>query len=167
MKKKIRVYPASVLSERTKEVEDFEGIGGLTEDMLRIMFENEGIGLAANQVGVSERVFVMKIGEEEEAIRVVNPVLMDSEGEDEMEEGCLSVPGTAIEISRPDSIKLRGFTPDGEELELKLEGLMARVALHEMDHLNGILIIDYLPRKEILRFMREYTSEEDKKEQEL
>ncbi len=152
----LRIYPDSVLTERTKEVRDFQGMGELTERMLKIMIENDGIGLAVNQIGVSSQVFVMRLDEEDDPIRLVNPVIVEASEEDKMEEGCLSVPNTHIEIIRSESLLIRGFDPDGKEVEYKFENLKARVAQHEIDHLNGILIVDYLPKREMLRFMMEY-----------
>jgi peptide deformylase len=142
----LRIYPDAVLHERAKEVENFQGIGELTEQMLKIMVENDGIGLAANQIGIANQIFVVMLDEEDESLRIVNPMIVDAGGEDVMEEGLI----------------LKGFDPDGREVEYKLEGLKARVAQHEIDHLNGILIIDYIPRREKLRFQREY--EKRKKE---
>lgn len=152
----LRTYPDSVLKIRAKEVKDFQGLRELTERMLKIMADNNGIGLAANQIGVSSQVFVMKLDEEDEPIMVVNPVIIEASGEDGFEEGCLSVPYTYVEIVRPDNLLIRGFGPDSNQVEYKLEGLKARVAQHEMDHLNGIVIVDYLPKREKLRFMVEY-----------
>lgn len=152
----LRIYPDSILKIRAREVKDFRGVGELTESMLKVMLLNNGIGLAANQIGVSSQVFVIKLEEEDEPIRIVNPVIVKASGEDELEEGCLSVPNTYVEIIRSDSLLIRGFDPDGYEVEHKLEGLKARVAQHEMDHLNGIMIVDYLSKGEKLRFMIEY-----------
>ncbi len=156
MSKTLRTYPDSVLMLRTKEVKDFRGIRELTERMLRVMVLNNGIGLAANQIGVSSQIFVIKLDEEDEPIRIVNPVIVKASGEDVIEEGCLSIPNTYVEIARSESLLLRGFDPDGREVEHKLEDLKARVAQHEIDHLNGIVIVDYLPRREKLRFLIEY-----------
>jgi peptide deformylase len=158
----LRIYPDAVLHERAKEVENFQGIGELTEQMLKIMVENDGIGLAANQIGIANQIFVVMLDEEDESLRIVNPMIVDAGGEDVMEEGCLSIPNTSVEIIRSEYLILKGFDPDGREVEYKLEGLKARVAQHEIDHLNGILIIDYIPRREKLRFQREY--EKRKKE---
>jgi len=152
----LRTYPDSILKIRAREVKDFRGVGELTERMLKVMLLNNGIGLAANQIGVSSQVFVIKLEEEDEPIRIVNPVIVEASGEDELEEGCLSVPNTYVEIIRSGSLLICGFDPDGREVEHKLEGLKARVAQHEMDHLNGIMIVDYLPKREKLRFMIEY-----------
>ncbi len=152
----LRKFPDSVLKIRAKEVKEFQGIGELTERMLKIMVDNNGIGLAANQIGVSSQVFVMKLDEEDEPIRIVNPVIIEASGEDGFEEGCLSVPNTYVEIVRPDTLLLRGLDPEGNQVEYKLEGLKSRVAQHEIDHLNGIVIVDYLPKREKLRFIIEY-----------
>lgn len=153
---KIRKYPDSVLNERAKEVDDFEGVGEIVERMFRIMVDNEGVGLAANQVGIASRIAIARVDEDEEPIIIVNPIVKSADGEDKMEEGCLSVPETVVEINRAENIVVRGLNPDGEEVEYRLSGLEARVIQHEIDHLNGVLIIDYLPRTELLKFQREY-----------
>ncbi|MCK4529438.1 peptide deformylase [candidate division WOR-3 bacterium] len=161
MSKELRLYPDPVLNERAKKVCDFEGMGEFTERMLKVMVDNEGIGLAANQIGVASQIFVARLYKEDEPIRLINPVVVEASGEDTIDEGCLSVPDTSIEIIRSEFILLRGYDPDGNEVEYRLEGLKARVAQHEIDHLNGILIIDYLPKRELLRFQREYNRREE------
>ncbi len=155
MDKNLRIYPDAVLKEKARKVESVQGMGGLIERMIEIMVENEGIGLAANQIGIASRIFVMRI-EEKKPIRIINPVIVEMDGEDKMKEGCLSIPDASVEIARAESLVLQGFDPDGSEVEYKLKGLEARVAQHEIDHLNGVLIIDYFPKKEILKFQREY-----------
>jgi len=161
MSKELRLYPDPVLNERAKKVCDFEGMGEFTERMLKVMVDNEGIGLAANQIGVASQIFVVRLYKEDEPIRLINPVVVEASGEDTIDEGCLSVPDTSIEIIRSEFILLRGYDPDGNEVEYRLDYLKARVAQHEIDHLNGILIIDYLPKRELLRFQREYNRREE------
>ncbi len=150
----IRIYPDAVLQERAKEVKDFNNMGELTERMLKIIADSEGIGLAANQIGIASQVIVGRV--EKEPIILINPIIKEAKGEDLLEEGCLSIPDTSVEIARAESLVVQGFDPDGEEIEYELKGLEARVIQHEIDHLNGILIVDYLSKKEMLRFQLEY-----------
>lgn len=101
-----------------------------------------GIGLAAPQVGILKRYFVADIGDG--PVKMINPEVLKTYGHNQMEEGCLSLPDVQIFVKRADGIKVHGYTENGEEREWNVEGLLARVMLHEIDHLNGKLIIDYL-----------------------
>ena len=155
--REIRVFPDPFLKNRVPDLEEIPGnIREITEKMLRVMEEADGIGLAANQIGYALRMFIAKLPEDNEPIVVINPVILEADGEDLMEEGCLSVPGVDVEIPRPTRVYLKGLNPEGREVEYELEGLMARVVQHEIDHLNGVLIVDYLSRRDFLRFQREY-----------
>ena len=153
---KIRVYPDSILHERAKEVKDFTNIHHLVEKMLKTMADEEGLGLAANQIGVASQVMVGKSGEEKGRIVLVNPIIVKADGEDVMGEGCLSVPIATVEIPRAEVLVVRGFDADGKEIEYKVEGLIARMVQHEIDHLNGVLIIDYLSKGNLLKYQMEY-----------
>ena len=153
---KIRVYPDSILHERAKEVKDFTNIHHLVEKMLKTMADEEGLGLAANQIGVASQVMVGKSGEEKGRIVLVNPIIVKADGEDVMGEGCLSVPIATVEIPRAEVLVVRGFDADGKEIEYKVEGLIARMVQHEIDHLNGVLIIDYLSKGDLLKYQMEY-----------
>lgn len=153
--KEIRIFPDPILREKAEVVKVFdEGIRSVIEKMKRIMKEAEGIGLAAPQIGVLQRIIIGDV--QDESIAIVNPEILQAEGEDLMEEGCLSIPGIYIEIRRPTWIKVRGIDEYGREREWEIEGLLARVVQHEIDHLNGTLIVDYLSAKEYMRFQREY-----------
>ncbi|MDO5734189.1 MAG: peptide deformylase [Eubacteriales bacterium] len=118
-----------------------ERLAELAEDMLETMYENNGIGLAANQIAVLRRIFVMDIGTEEEPepMVFVNPEIYEREGEQEYLEGCLSIPGLYGYVKRPAKIKLRYQTVSGEEKTLAADGLKAVCIAHEIDHLDGIL----------------------------
>ncbi len=157
----IRVYPDSILHERAKEVKDFTDLHNLVEKMLKTMRDNEGLGLAANQVGVASQVLVGRSDAGEGQIVLVNPIIMDAQGEDVMGEGCLSVPVATVEIPRAEILVVRGFGADGKEVEYKVEGIIARMVQHEIDHLNGVLIIDYLSNKDLLKFQMEYGKKEE------
>jgi peptide deformylase len=160
---KVRIYPDSILQEKAKEVKDFSKIHHLVEKMLKAMVDEEGIGLAANQIGVASQVLVGRSDEEKGPIILVNPIIVKAEGEDKMDEGCLSVPEVTVEIPRAESLLVRGFDAEGEEVEYKVEGLTARMIQHEIDHLNGILIIDYLSGGDFLKFQMEYGKKDKEK----
>jgi peptide deformylase len=150
----IRVYPDSILYEKAKEITDFSNIHHLVEKMFKIMREEEGIGLAANQIGVASRIFVGRT-EEEGQIVLANPIIVEADGEDLMGEGCLSVPAANVEVERAEVIVVRGLDADGKEVEYKARGLTARMIQHEIDHLNGVLILDYLSKEDLLKYHME------------
>jgi peptide deformylase len=158
---KIRVYPDAILHERAKEVKDFSNIHHLVEKMLKTMRDEEGLGLAANQIGVASQVLVGRSDEKEGRIVLVNPIIVKADGEDVLGEGCLSVPIATVEISRAEILVVRGFDADGKEVEYKVKGLIARMIQHEIDHLNGVLIIDYLSKVDLLKYQVEYGIKEE------
>jgi len=151
----IRIYPDSILHERAKEIKDFTGIHHLVEKMLRTMHDEGGLGLAANQIGVASQVFVGRSDEENGQIIVVNPIIVEANGEDVMGEGCLSVPEATIEVPRAEVLVVRGLDADGKEIEYKAEGIIARMIQHEIDHLNGVIILDYLSKEDLLKYQIE------------
>jgi peptide deformylase len=140
----IRQYPDPVLRLEAQEVEEFDSdLVQLVERMLRLMRDARGVGLAANQVGVLRRVFVIQADEEEEPRALVNPVVVErSEESDEDDEGCLSLQGVVVPVERAVHVRLQARDPEGNPVSLELEGLPARVAQHELDHLDGVLIVD-------------------------
>ena len=129
------------------------------ERMTELMHDALGIGLAATQLGILHRVLVYHAIPEDPAIALVNPVLEWASEERELaEEGCLSLPGVHVEVERPASVRVRAQDETGEELQIEAEGLTARVIQHEVDHLDGVLILDRISRearKEAMRAMRE------------
>jgi len=138
----IKKYPAKILRKRCSPVEEItEKEKRLFEDMLFTMRHFGGIGLAAPQVGVSKRLIIADMGEG--AIKLANPEIVEIKGTDKMEEGCLSIPDIKVEIERPYEIIIRGVDAKGDSIELKAEALIARVLQHEVDHLDGKLIVDY------------------------
>lgn len=153
----IRIIGDPVLRQRAREVTEIDGsLARLVDDMLETMYEAPGIGLAAPQVGVQKRLFVWDIGEGPEAI--VNPEIVESDGEWVFEEGCLSVPGLSWEIVRPKVIHIVGRDLDGNELSFEADELEARLFQHEMDHLDGTLLIERLDddtRKQALKTIRD------------
>ena len=147
MSHNIKLYPDSVLREKALPVDDMGGdISELIDGMAEIMYSYQGIGLAAPQVGVLKRVIIADI--EDGLLSMVNPEILEKGDEDRLEEGCLSLPNIQVEIERKKMISVRGISQEGKEITLELNGLMARVIQHEIDHLNGILIIDYVPLAE-------------------
>ena len=152
----IRVCGDPVLTERAAEVDDINGaLVRLADDMLTTMYEAPGLGLAAPQVGVQKRLFVYDAGDGPAVL--VNPVISESSGEWAYEEGCLSVPGLSWEIIRPKQIHLTGYDLDGNEVSLEADELLSRLFQHEMDHLDGVLLLERLDddeRKDALRTLR-------------
>ena len=149
--RKILTEPDSFLRQKSINVETVDDdIRTLMDDMLETMYSAPGIGLAAIQVGVPKRVIVIdlsKDGEKKNPQYFVNPkIITNSDTEASYEEGCLSVPGQFAEISRPDKCKVKFLNYNGEESTLEAEGLLATCIQHEMDHLEGILFIDYLSK---------------------
>ena len=152
----IRLHGDPVLTQRTAEVTHVdEALVSLAGDMVETMYAAPGVGLAANQVGVQKRMFVYDVGDGPQV--VVNPVLSGHEGEWTYDEGCLSVPGLFWPIVRPHRVHLTGFDLDGNELSIEAEELLARVFLHEVDHLDGKLLLERLEaeqRREAMRALR-------------
>ncbi|NLW88547.1 MAG: peptide deformylase [Clostridiaceae bacterium] len=139
-----------VLRKRAREVSSFDAkLGILLDDMTETMkYDNRGIGLAAPQVGVLRRVFVVDVGDENGLMEFVNPEIITTEGSVISEEGCLSVPGRSGCVNRPERIIVRAHNRSGEPFELKAEGLLAICICHESDHLDGVLFIDKLTEQE-------------------
>ncbi len=139
----IRTYGDPVLNSRTAEVTEIDAkIATLVERMTEAMYAAPGVGLAANQIGVQRRLFVYDIGDG--PVVVINPELVESQGEFVYEEGCLSVPGLSWEITRPDAVHLIGLDLDGNEISIETDEFEGRVLQHELDHLDGILLIERL-----------------------
>jgi len=140
----IRQYPDPVLRLEASEVVDFDGdLEQLAERMIHLMQDARGVGLAANQVGILRRLFVIQADEDEEPRALVNPVIVErSDDLDEDDEGCLSMQGVVVPVERPVRIRVEAKDEHGQRVTLELEGLPARVAQHELDHLDGVLILD-------------------------
>jgi len=155
----VRQYPDVALRMKAHEVTEFDDfLGQLVERMTQLMEDAQGVGLAATQVGVLQRLFVFVPGEEQGPVAVVNPRLADASQETEnAEEGCLSLEGVRVPVERSMRVTLEGVDPVGSELRFELEGLAARAVQHEVDHLDGVLIIDRTDdehRKEALGLLR-------------
>ena len=148
----IRVLPDPVLRNKAKRVRGIDGsTKKLIADMIETLHAEPGrVGLAAPQIGVSLRVIVIAIPEEEDVV-LINPEIMRKDGERFLQEGCLSVPGYFGEINRAESVTAKGRDPNWKEVRIKAEGLLAQALEHEIDHLNGKLYIDRLESVDKLR----------------
>jgi peptide deformylase len=148
-----------VLRQRASEVTDIDGrLARLVQDMVATLYEAEGLALAAPQIGVQKRLWVYDMHDDEGPKTIVNPVITESSGEWVYEEGCLSVPGLSWEIVRPKEVHLTGLDLDGNELSIDADELLARMFQHELDHLDGVLLLDRLApeqRKDAKRAVRE------------
>ena len=119
----------------------------LLDDMLETMYEADGVGLAAPQVGILKRIVVIDVGDG--PIKLINPEIIDAQGSSIDTEGCLSIPGEQGDVERPEKVKVAAKNENGEDIEIIGEGLLAIALCHEIDHLNGILFIDkVIPEKE-------------------
>jgi peptide deformylase len=157
----IRQYGDPVLKESTREVEDIDAaVVSLVDSMIETMYAAPGSGLAANQVGVQRRIFVYDAGDGDGARTIINPRILESDGEWVFEEGCLSIPGLSWEIVRPNAVHLVGLDLDGNEISIEATEYEGRVFQHELDHLDGILLVERLnddQRKEALKILRSRT----------
>jgi peptide deformylase len=156
----VRQYGDPVLRSEARRVEVFDDpLRAELAEMGRLMHDALGIGLAATQVGRLSRFLVYRVEHDGPVQALVNPVLeWSSRDEDVMEEGCLSLPGVHVDIERPIHVRVRAQDGDGEEITVEASGLEARVIQHEMDHLDGRLILDRAPRdqrREAMRILRE------------
>jgi peptide deformylase len=155
----IRTFGDPVLKQRAAEITDIDGrLATLAEGMVQTMYAAPGIGLAAPQVGVQKRLFVYDLGDGAGARTIINPVISESRGEWTYEEGCLSVPGLFFEITRPKEVHLTGVDLDGNPVSIEADELLARLFQHELDHLEGVLLLELLDkdqRKQALRALRD------------
>jgi peptide deformylase len=146
-----------LVRQKAHKVKEFDdSLRALVEDMVKTMRAAPGIGLAATQVGVSLRVIVVELAQEEEPETerlyvLVNPEIVKARGEEEGEEGCLSLPGYVGEVKRASVVTVKGRDLKGREIRIKAKGLLARVLQHEIDHLDGMLFTDHLESLDRLR----------------
>ncbi len=147
----IRRLPDPILRQKSKRVRVIDGsIKKLIGDMIETMHSAAGVGLAASQVGTPLRVIVIGIPEEE-GIVLINPEVVRRKGERLINEGCLSIPGYFGEIKRAESVTVKGLDPNGKEIRIKANELLAQVLEHEIDHINGVLYINHLDSMDKLR----------------
>jgi len=142
----IKKYPDKILGKKTATVENIDGqTQQLIDNMIETMKHAHGVGLAANQVGISQKLCIIDISVREEEVPLIvllNPVIIEKTGMIEAEEGCLSVPGYMTTIKRAEKVFIRGVNREGKEMEIEAGGLLARALQHEIDHLEGLLLID-------------------------
>ncbi len=141
----IRIVGDPVLRQRANEVTEIDGkLASIAEGMIGALYEAHGLAVAAPQVGVLKRLFVYEMPDGDGPHVVVNPTITESSGEWVYEEGCLSVPGLAWEIVRPKEVHVTGLDLDGNEVSFEADELMGRMLQHEIDHLDGVLLLDRL-----------------------
>jgi peptide deformylase len=155
----VRQYPDPVLRMQAREVESFDGdLDSLVERMRHLLRDANGIGLAATQVGVLRRVFLFLPDPEQDAVALVNPRIVERSDERVSDdEGCLSLQGVVVPVERDERVTVEATDPEGNEVRFELEGLPARIAQHELDHLDGVLILDRTTpegRREALAVLR-------------
>jgi peptide deformylase len=145
---KIITYPHPTLRHVSKPIRRVDNeLRGIIREMFRLMYEAHGIGLAANQVDLPLRFFICNLAgepEQGEEMVFINPVLSRAKGQDEQEEGCLSLPGLHAPVKRPETVYVEAYQLDGSAIGAHLDGLLSRVVQHETDHLNGVLFTDRL-----------------------
>ena len=156
----IKKYPEKILKQKAAPIENIDArTQQLIEDMLDTMYAASGIGLAANQVGILQRLCVIDTSQREvkgSLIVLINPLILDVEGSVEASEGCLSIPGCSATIKRAEKLHVSGLNRDGKPIEIEGSGLLARVLQHEIDHLDGLLIFDRLSPIKRKFFKRQY-----------
>lgn len=141
----MRSLPDPVLRQKARRVSKIDdSLQRLIDDMIDTMRHANGVGLAANQVGILKRVVVIEIPEEEQVRVLINPEITRREGERVVEEGCLSIPGYRGELTRSLKVRARALDRDGKPVRIKADGLLAQALEHETDHINGTLYIDHL-----------------------
>lgn len=155
----IRTFGDPVLRLPTKPIVDIDDtVHTLARDMIETMYAAPGVGLAANQIGISRRIAVFDANDELGPRVMINPEIVETAGEFEMDEGCLSVPGRYWEITRPAFARVKAIDLDGNEVEYAGDGLLGRVLQHEISHLEGGLLLDFLTkrvRKKALKELRD------------
>jgi peptide deformylase len=147
---KIVKYGSDVLRSVAQTVEEItDEVKQIAEDMLKTMYASDGVGLAAPQVGISKRIIVIDVDPYDpsyDPVVLINPEIVEREGEADSEEGCLSVPEIRGEVKRSEKVTAEGLNLDGEKVRIEATDLLARALQHEIDHLNGVLFIDHLNR---------------------
>ncbi len=161
--RKITEYPEKVLAEAGKSVTDFDkDLSDLCEDMFETMYDAEGVGLAAPQIGLNLRLFVMDC----EGVKLIaaNPEIISTEGEQSGQEGCLSIGKVPAVVVRPMKARLKAQNENGEWFEQEAEGYAARAFIHETDHCNGKLFIDHLPKMRREMLIKKFKKESQNRE---
>ncbi|NWF94033.1 MAG: peptide deformylase [Syntrophaceae bacterium] len=142
---KIRIYPDPILRKKAQTIENIDGrVKDIADRMARVMYANKGIGLAAPQIGILSRILIVDLGEGRGVL--INPEIVEQEGESVMDEGCLSLPNIKVPVKRNEKVLIRGWNLECKEVNMELFGFPGRVYQHEIDHLNGVLIIHHISR---------------------
>jgi peptide deformylase len=161
--REIKKYPEKVLCRKTLPVERFnDDLQRVIDDMIETMYAAPGVGLAANQIGVPQQVIVVDVSTREEQVPLIvliNPEIISSSGVSDVEEGCLSVPGYTTVVRRAEKVKVSGLDRKGKRIEMEGDGLLARALQHELDHINGILLIDRIGRIKKEFFKKRYSKQ--------
>ncbi|MBU3688254.1 MAG: peptide deformylase [Acidimicrobiales bacterium mtb01] len=152
----IRTYGDPVLASKAATVADIDAkVVRIVDEMFSTLYRSDsGIGLAAPQVGIQRQIFVWDMGDD--PLVVINPEIVESDGEWVYDEGCLSIPGLYVQMTRPKTVLLRGLDLDGNEFELEADELEARLFQHELDHLNGVLMFDRMQPEQRKEALAEY-----------
>lgn len=159
---KVRLYGDPALRKKCQEIEEVDGkIKKLLNNMAETMHHNEGVGLAAPQVGILKRAIVVDVGEGLTAL--ANPKILWRQGKEIAPEGCLSLPGIFLDIKRSQEVVVEGIDKNGETQQIGAADLFARALQHEIDHLNGVLIIDHTSRKKLKSIRKELRKIEKKR----
>ncbi|WHY68663.1 MULTISPECIES: peptide deformylase [Bacillaceae] len=144
---KVVNYPAEILEQTCKTVVKFDRkLAKVLDNMYDTMIEYDGVGLAAPQIGLDQRIAIVDIDDELGTIEMINPVILETSGEQTGPEGCLSFPGLFGEVTRPNIVKIEAFDRKGRKYTLEAEGFLARAIQHEIDHLDGILFTTKVTR---------------------
>lgn len=156
MAQPIRKYGDPVLKTQAAAVAEIDGkVARLVDNMFDSLYESDnGLALAAPQIGIQKQIVVWDI--DDEPMAIINPQVVESSGEWVYDEGCLSIPGLYVEILRPNEVLVRGFTVDGDEVEIEASELMGRMFQHEIDHLNGVLMFDRMEADQRKAALAEY-----------
>ncbi|MGB8861320.1 MAG: peptide deformylase [Ilumatobacteraceae bacterium] len=152
----IRTYGDPVLKSQASAITEINGkVARLVDDMFETLYDSDsGIALAAPQIGVQKQIVVWDI--DDQPMALINPVVVESDGEWVYSEGCLSIPELYVDILRPNSVLVRGLDIDGNEIEIEASELMGRMFQHEIDHLNGVLMFDRMTPEQRKEAMTEY-----------
>jgi len=163
----MRILPDPILRRKAIKIAKITPqLKKLVENMVETMRDQSGVGLAANQVGSLQKVAVIETPDMEEPMVLINPEIMKTEGERQVIEGCLSVPGWRGTVNRSEKVRVKAMGLDGKTYRLNAEDLLAQALEHEIDHLNGILYIDHLANHESLWKISEHAEEDDEFEEE-
>jgi peptide deformylase len=156
MSYQIRTFGDPVLASQAAAVTDIDGkIVRIVEEMFDTLYDSDsGIGLAAPQVGIQRQIFVWDM--DDEPMVILNPTITESDGEWVYEEGCLSIPGLYVEMTRPKTVLMKGIDMNGNEISLEADELEARLFQHELDHLNGVLMFDRMQPEQRKQAIAEY-----------